>query len=281
MNYIRHLTGFFERVSEDDGLNSSHISLYVALFQYWNMNRFQNPISIARNDIMHVSKISSKVTYHKCLKDLHGKGYLRYEPSFNPLKGSLVYMVSFENRVNTGHPLNPPKGGLGNTGSGSGTANGTSTEQVVIPSINNDTNTNNLYYESNIGKNSGRQDSGDMHRSRNEKRHKEADCARKENAETNPEGDTIHARPEKKKNIPPELPEVITFFESARFPALEARRFFNHFESNGWKVGGKAPMKDWHAAARNWMLNYERFNRPVGVKVNIKPGREKDYGEPL
>lgn len=28
-------------------------------------------------------------------------------------------------------------------------------------------------------------------------------------------------------------------------------KWFDHFESNGWKVSGKAPMKDWHAALRN------------------------------
>lgn len=33
----------------------------------------------------------------------------------------------------------------------------------------------------------------------------------------------------------------------------EADKFFDHFESNGWKIGGKAPMKDWKAATRNWV----------------------------
>jgi len=32
-----------------------------------------------------------------------------------------------------------------------------------------------------------------------------------------------------------------------------AERFFNHFESNGWKVSGRTAMKDWKAAARNWI----------------------------
>jgi hypothetical protein len=27
--------------------------------------------------------------------------------------------------------------------------------------------------------------------------------------------------------------------------------WFDHFEANGWKVGGKAAMKDWQAALRN------------------------------
>ena len=33
----------------------------------------------------------------------------------------------------------------------------------------------------------------------------------------------------------------------------EAEKFCDHFESNGWKVGGKAKMKCWKAAVRNWL----------------------------
>ena len=45
---------------------------------------------------MKVSKISSKATYHKCMKELHNFGYLKYMPSYNPYKGSLVYLFNFE-----------------------------------------------------------------------------------------------------------------------------------------------------------------------------------------
>jgi len=57
MNYIKHLTGFYERIHGDERLNLTHISLYLALFQFWNLNRFQNPISIARTEIMKLSKL--------------------------------------------------------------------------------------------------------------------------------------------------------------------------------------------------------------------------------
>ena len=35
---------------------------------------------------------------------------------------------------------------------------------------------------------------------------------------------------------------------------IEAARFYDHYESNGWKVG-KNPMKDWKATIRNWERN--------------------------
>lgn len=96
MNYIKQITAFFQRTSEDHGLNATHVSLYMALFQFWNLNRFHNPISIARNEAMQISKIGSKSTYHKCMQELHRKKYIIYEPSCNPLKGSIVRMIDFE-----------------------------------------------------------------------------------------------------------------------------------------------------------------------------------------
>jgi len=95
MNYIKHLAGFFDRVATDERLNPTHVSMYVSLFQFWNANRFQNPISISRNELMRVSKISAKATYHKCMKELNDWQNLKYKPSYNPFKGSLVYLFNF------------------------------------------------------------------------------------------------------------------------------------------------------------------------------------------
>ena len=96
MNYIKHLTGFFEKVSADYDLNPTHISLYMAIFQLWNQNRFQNPISISRDELMRISKIASTATYHKCMKDLTERGYVIYKPSFNPFKGSILEVCNLD-----------------------------------------------------------------------------------------------------------------------------------------------------------------------------------------
>lgn len=34
--------------------------------------------------------------------------------------------------------------------------------------------------------------------------------------------------------------------------SFTAEAFVDHYEANGWKIGGKSPMKDWRAAIRNW-----------------------------
>lgn len=152
MNYIKHLTGFFEKVATDKTLNPTHISLYIALFQFWNCNRFKNPISISRDEIMQISKISSKATYHKCLKNLHALGYIKYEPSFNPFRGSHVYLFNFANNLipipesdKTTRPKNEPISRLGTVqvADKSYTTKKTSTEQALVSFINNTNKPNN------------------------------------------------------------------------------------------------------------------------------------------
>lgn len=53
-----------------------------------------------------------------------------------------------------------------------------------------------------------------------------------------------------RKHIPT-LPEVREYAKEIGMPPEEAEGWFDHFESNGWKVSGKAPMKDWRAGLRN------------------------------
>ena len=82
-------------ISDDNNLNSTHISVYMALFQLWNINRFNNPFYINRGDVMRLSKIGSKSTYHKCLRDLDKWKYIVYYPSHNPLKGSKIKLYNY------------------------------------------------------------------------------------------------------------------------------------------------------------------------------------------
>ena len=151
MNYIKHLTGFFEKVALDRTLNPTHISLYIALFQFWNCNRFKNPISISRDEVMRISKISSKATYHKCLKNLHSLGYINYQPSYNPFRGSHVILFNFSEDLkpfskSERKSKNEPKNELVSEQAlnKSYTSSSTSFEQALVPSINYINNTNNL-----------------------------------------------------------------------------------------------------------------------------------------
>jgi hypothetical protein len=249
MNYIRHLAGFFERVAADERLNPTHISMYVSLFQFWNASRFKNPISISRNELMRVSKISAKATYHKCMKDLNDFGYLKYKPSFNPFKGSLVYLFNFqtssEQPVSTHH-----------------TKNETGSEQAQEPYINasNIVNQTSL----NLGE----------------------PAQKKEVQKVNGQGKKEKSSAKKERNVfaAPQLAHVKEYFASQKFPPVEASKFYNYFQSNGWLVGGRTKMTDWQAAAHNWMLNANKFAKGKPVKPKAKhlhATTNKNYSEPL
>ena len=97
MNYIRHLNAFlFQHVRHDNRLNANHISLYMALFQYWNFNRFQNPFLIKREDVISITGIGSYNTYLKCMKELHEFGYILYYPSKNKFEKSKIHIATLD-----------------------------------------------------------------------------------------------------------------------------------------------------------------------------------------
>src|SRR5690606_17306911 len=90
MNYIKRLTYFFDKSVADPHFTPTHLSLFMALFQLWNQSRFLPTIQIVRDDVMRLSKINSKATYHKAMGYLHKHRYINYEPSYNPFKVSKI-----------------------------------------------------------------------------------------------------------------------------------------------------------------------------------------------
>lgn len=49
---------------------------------------------------------------------------------------------------------------------------------------------------------------------------------------------------------------------------VDAHKFYDYYESNGWKVG-KNPMKDWKATIRNWARN--DYDKPKDSKGSGNP----------
>ena len=287
MNYIKHLTGFFEKVSADYDLNPTHISLYMAIFQLWNQNRFQNPISISRDELMRISKIASTATYHKCMKDLTEREYVIYKPSFNPFKGSILEVCNLDFYTK---PV--PKKELKKHATKS--KNNQVIEQVYeqlteqalnkhqtsskhVPYINIINNTNSI----NLDK---------QEISKNEEKLISGNSNFDEVVETDLKEEKKLREKKKKFEInktTPSLEETQIYFLEKNFPEIEAQRFFNYFESNGWLVGGRTKMKDWKAAARNWMLNTKKFkSRHPELVEGLNPNHlhvtnQKNYGEAL
>lgn len=93
MDRLCYLSDFFEAIGTDARISITHIGVYAALLQYRIQKDFTNPIQVFSHEIMSIAKLSSAITYHKCVRDLSNYGYIRYEPSFNRTKGSKIYFV--------------------------------------------------------------------------------------------------------------------------------------------------------------------------------------------
>jgi hypothetical protein len=299
MNYIKHLTGFFDKVVKDRELNPTHVSLYIALFQFWNCNRFRNPISISRDEVMRISKISSKATYHKCLKNLHALGYINYEPSYNPFKGSQVFLLNLgdelkpipKNEKNT-TPINEPLFDPVNEQVPDKfcASNKTGNEQVIVPYINNKNNTNisNDLKIANLGKQAKKNEIEKEVFKNSEFQKKEKGSAEKEKEPPIPSSISSQSchleRCREASELNPTIEKVIEYFLKQNFPELEANKFFNYFSSIGWLVGGKNPMVNWQAAAQNWILNAPKFisnEQQYNRGKHLTTTTDKDYSEPL
>ncbi len=85
----------------------------------------------------------------------------------------------------------------------------------------------------------------------------------------------------KSKFSPPSLDVVKEFFLDLKSTVSEAENFHNYFESNGWLVGGKAKMKNWQAAARNWIKRSGNFNSGSKIKERLHTNDDKEYATPL
>lgn len=79
------------RMGADNRILATHVSLFAALFVCWQHVGFTSPFAITRKKLMAYSRIASIATYHKCIKELDAFGYIRYQPSYNPIRGSLVH----------------------------------------------------------------------------------------------------------------------------------------------------------------------------------------------
>lgn len=90
MDRLQQLTRYINRMVSDTRLKPVHLSLSLALCHGWIANQFQRPHRVSRRLLMKASRIRSKTTYHKALKDLQAFGYLKYSPSYHPHKASEV-----------------------------------------------------------------------------------------------------------------------------------------------------------------------------------------------
>lgn len=243
MNYIKLLNAVYGKFFEDDRLNATHISLYMALFQEWNCSRFATDFYINRYDVMRASKIASKTSYHRCLKELHGWGYIKYYPSRNPYKSSKIKMIIFTDDSQERGDYDPvleqiaeeccnsnvPGQDILNTGTGpvvyeKRTSNG----QVEVSPLNGNKQANN-------------------------------------------------------NKLPNDRQEVLKFFKSNGYDADEAKKFLNFYQERNWKTTDGRKVHDWKAVANSWMeRTFKKPNKKAFVNEDhLQMKKIKNYDQPL
>ncbi|RXK59201.1 hypothetical protein ESA94_13755 [Lacibacter luteus] len=256
MNYIRHLNAFFTCIKTDDRLSSSHVSLYMALFQYWNFNRFGNPFSIYRENIMQLSKLS-KNTYHKCVKELHEAKYIYYHPSaskFQAVRISIVRLDKEEEPKTRYHQLDLFDIAPGDIAPGFSPRVKSETGRVanLRPSSTN-TKTDTV---SNMG-------------------HIIKPNSKTENSVTNTPNsfDKPDRKRKKETGSPrvlksiPAIAEIEAYFRENNYPVAEAHKFFHYNNAKNWMLTDKIPITNWQSLALKWMLN------PVTENSNSTPAK--------
>lgn len=77
---------------------------------------------------------------------------------------------------------------------------------------------------------------------------------------------TPRKRGERKTFVQPTIEEVTAYCRE-RGNTVDPQLFVDHYTANGWRVGGKSPMKDWRASVRTWEKNgYQTRGGNVGQK---------------
>ncbi|GAA4429898.1 hypothetical protein GCM10023188_15880 [Pontibacter saemangeumensis] len=84
---------FFAAILYDPRIGVSHIALYMALYRCWIKEGGTGPVSAFSHEIMPIAKIAGSATYHRVLRELDEYGYLKYEPSFNRMRRSRMYLA--------------------------------------------------------------------------------------------------------------------------------------------------------------------------------------------
>jgi hypothetical protein len=247
MNYICHLNAFlFQHVKRDRRFTANHVSLYIALFQYWNYNRFHNPFYIKREDVMSITGIGSRSTYMKCMKELYQFGYIFYAPGKNKFEKSKIHIAGLdgmkENLLKQLELFESPNTGKNpgdenrSTGSNMVPVNPQSTGSNVVPYGAQNRTPTGLKYEPDTGSNMSLLI---KHKHINKReREKTLPPSDKNFFKNEQEENAISTRAAEKKFARPEITKVLSFFKKNNYADLEAKKFFNYYQSNGWLFGG-------------------------------------------
>lgn len=248
MNYIKLLNAACIRIFGDQRLNATHVSLYYALFQEWNMSRFANSFFINRQQLMQYSKIGSKGTYHRCINELHQWQYINYNPSNNPFKGSVVRMKSFIMPSETDEDLER----IAQEFEQNSKNPGSSTENEPLK---NSSDSSSEQVQNNL-----------------------------RNTSIQPSGPSLNKLKQAKNcKMPKDWQEVFIFFKDKGSNQEEAVKFMEFYNEHEWKTGNGVPVQNWKGIAKSWIAReFKKADPKFYVKNDfLKTKIHKNYEQPL
>ncbi|WP_166333018.1 hypothetical protein [Sphingobacterium chungjuense] len=276
MNYIKPLSQFFSLTQQDANLSATHLSLFMALFQLWNESRFTAQLQITRHKAMQLGRIHSKATYHRAIWCLHHQRYIDYQPSYHPHLGSHISFFPLENSdTSTADELDTRS------------VNEPLTSSIAIPDHLLSTRLTKNPFNKLYTLNNNTSIINNRSRARDQKREEKINSTSAKNgvvAALDFEKEKSCAK--KEKDLPLSMELVYAFFIEQQSTKQQVRRFVDHYSSNGWLVDGKSPMKDWKAAARNWIGNIDHYAKPKNHANSnraqqLHTNNRNDYSEPL
>lgn len=94
MEIKQRVQRFVVIAQHDQRLSTMHVVVYLALCVLQSQT-VDVTFPISRRQVMQLCKIRGIATYHKCMRELHTFGYINYQPSFHPVKGSTVRLNEF------------------------------------------------------------------------------------------------------------------------------------------------------------------------------------------
>ena len=89
---MKEVLDFMVVIKDDPRIGPLHISLYSALAYFRVVQGGEGPVSFKAKELMAAARIAGGTPFHRCIKQLHVYGYIRYEPSFNSAVKSKVWL---------------------------------------------------------------------------------------------------------------------------------------------------------------------------------------------
>ena len=236
------LVYFIEEHAANKSLSAAHFALLLHLCYLWLKNGSEGSFSPHRDVLMELSRVKSRTTLSKLIRDLERLHLIKVTHSTN-LKDGFHYQLLFNEKK-------------------------MSTYSLLYSNLNN----NKLDIYSVVTK----IDSAVQNLSSRKPKSSPAQTSFLDSYPT-------QEKTKRPKFSKPTLVQVQEHFSKLQLPAVEADKFFNYYESNGWHVG-KSSMKNWHAAANNWKNNMDKFKphlKANSPQLGLFTSNNKIYDEPL